>query len=212
MAKHPGILVLFAALAAFGCMRQPPPASPAPGRTMGSVGLKPGDAVKVEIWREPDLTGVFTVDENGIVVFPLLGEWQVTAVPADSLEQRLATEYRRYLENPAVDVTVLRRIAILGEVRQPGLYPVDATFTLTEALAVAGGVSPTGNKNDIRLIRDGVVVRRSLDAASVIATTPIQSGDQIEVGQRSWFSRNVAVVTTGIAAATSVLVAIIVRR
>ncbi|MFQ5889662.1 MAG: polysaccharide biosynthesis/export family protein [Gemmatimonadota bacterium] len=175
------------------------------------MGLRPGDAVRVEIWREPDLSGQFAVNLNGVVVFPLLGERKVTGTSADSLERQLVKEYGAYLENPSVNVTVLRRIAILGEVRKPGLYPVDATVSLTDVLALAGGVSPSGNKDDIRLIRDGRVIRRSLDGTTVIASTPIQSGDHIEVGLRSWLSRNSWLVTTTMAAATSVLIAVTIR-
>lgn len=187
------------------------PASTGSNSSPAAAGLRPGDAVKIEIWREPDLSGEFQVTQRGVVVFPLLGEREVAGVSAEELEGRLVAEYREYLENPSVSVTVLRRVSILGEVREPGLYPVDPTMTLTEVLALAGGVAPAGNKNDIRLIRDGQVLRQSVDAATTLDATPIRSGDQVVVGQRSWFSRNLPIVTAGIGAVTSVMVALILR-
>lgn len=216
-----GLVPMVAAvgLIAAGCARQSPPplTRPAPGGSSSTeapaaeVGLRPGDAVKVQIWREPDLSGDFTVNQEGIVVFPLLGERDVTGVSGPQLEERLEAEYREYLVNPSIDVTVLRRISILGEVRNPGLYPVDATFTLTDALALAGGVSPTGDENDIRLIRDGRIVRQTLDETVMIGSAQIQSGDQIVVGQRSWLSRNIGLVSAGIGAMATILTAIIIR-
>jgi polysaccharide export outer membrane protein len=176
---------------------------------LGPVGLKPGDAIRVSIWREPDLSGEFMVARNGKVVFPLLGEKEVAGRSPDDVQARLTADYQEYLENPSVEVTVLRRIAILGEVRNPSLYMVDPTVTLTEALALAGGVSPTGNKDDIRLVRGDQVLVQSMDGNQVIGATPIQSGDQIVVGQQSWARRNVTFITAGLGAVTSILVAMI---
>ena len=207
-----GFLLVLATIASFGCSMGPPPASMAPAPEPTSLGLRAGDAVQVEIWGELDLSGEFTVNRNGVVVFPLLGERNVLGIPGDDLERQLVVDYAEYLENPSVNITVLRRIAILGEVRMPGLYPVDTTHTLTEMLALAGGLSPTANKHDIQLIRDGVVIRRSLDMFSLVDATTIQAGDQIKVGERSWFQRNVALVTTGIATATAIIIALVANN
>jgi len=168
------------------------------------VGLRPGDAVRVNIWQEPDLTGEYMVARNGRVVFPLLGEREVAGISPDEVEARLTAEYRTYLENPSVEVTVLRRVAILGEVRNPSLYMVDPTVSLTQALASAGDLTPTGNRDDIRLVRNGQVLVRSLDANRAVGAMPIESGDEIFVGQRSWASRNFNVI---LGTATSLTVA-----
>ena len=86
---------------------------------------------------------------------------------------------------------------------------VDPTVTLTEALALAGGVSPTGNRDDIRLVRGDQVLVQSMDGEQVLGATPIQSGDQIVVGQQSWARRNATFITAGLAATTSIVVALI---
>jgi hypothetical protein len=198
--------LIVAVLATAGCAGSPPPATAAsPGgaplawdadstATSPTVGLKPGDAVRVSIWQEPDLTGEFLVNRAGRVVFPLLGEREVAGISPEEVEAQLTAEYRTYLENPSVEVTVLRRIAILGEVRNPSLYMVDPTVSLTQALALAGGLTPTGNRNDIRLVRNGEVLVQSLDPNRAVGAMPIESGDEIHVGQRSWASRNFNVI------------------
>jgi polysaccharide export outer membrane protein len=201
------VTVLVLVLASFACggSQAPPPLPPA----NGTVGLRPGDAVRVAIWREPDLTGEFMVAPNGIVVFPLLGERDLVGRSPEEVREQLTADYREYLQNPSVEVTVLRRIAILGEVRNPGLFKVDPTVTLTEALALAGGVSPTGNREDIRLLRGGGVLVQSLDENQVLGMTAIESGDQIVVGQQSWARRNATFITAGVGAVTSIVVAFI---
>lgn len=157
---------------------------------MAVSGLRPGDVIRVEVWREPDLSGEFEVNEDGVVVFPLLGRYDVTGVPSESLQRRLVRDYAEYLDNPSVDVTPLRRISILGQVRQPGLYPVDATVSLADALAMAGGPTPNADREDVRLLRDGEVIRKNLDVELALESSAVQSGDRIWVGETSWFSRN----------------------
>jgi polysaccharide export outer membrane protein len=174
-------------------------------------GLRPGDAVQVSIWQEADLSGEFHVDPEGKVVLPLLGERTVTGVSSSELERGLAEDYRAFLENPSVRVTVLRRIAIFGEVRNPDLYLVDATVTLWDALAMAGGILPTGNRDQVLLRRDGDVLIANLDLDRLVGETPIQSGDQIEVGQQGWVARNRSVLLGFLGAMTTVVTAFILR-
>lgn len=154
------------------------------------MGLRPGDALAIAIWREPELSDTVRVNERGEVVLPLLGTRSVRGLSPDSLERQLAGEYSEYVKSPAVSITALRRISILGEVKRPGLYPVDATVSLSDALALAGGTTGAADRDDIRLIRDGRVLRQSLARSSLVGSLPVQSGDQIVVGQKSWFARN----------------------
>jgi len=205
-------LSYFGVLANLACAASsaPVPATTAPAPV--TPGLRPGDAVQVDIWQEAELSGSFNVDANGTVVLPLLGEREVTGVPVSELERNLANEYREFLENPSVRVTVLRRIAIFGEVRNPNLYMVDATITLRDLLAMAGGILPSGNRDEIRLLRDGQVLVSSLDLNRQIGETPIQSGDQIEVGQQGWAARNRTWLTAVLGAVTTITVAYIWSR
>lgn len=141
---------------------------------------------------------------------PLLGERQVAGLEPSELRDNLLTDYREYLHNPSIEVTVLRRINILGAVTQPGLYPVDATISLSEALGLAGGITPEGDADDIRLYRDDRVVSRDLDRGVLVGDVDIRSGDRIVVGEKNWFERNPgALIGSLIAAAAGVTVALI---
>lgn len=152
--------------------------------------LQPGDVVRVAIWREEDLSGEFQVNEDGSVILPLLGRKQVVGISPDALVEQLTEEYGAYLVNTGVNVTLLRRVVVLGEVRVPGQYEVDATQSVADLIARAQGLTPDGNANDIRLLRDGASFRTNLSGTQSIAEAGIRSGDQIMVGKRSWMSRN----------------------
>jgi polysaccharide biosynthesis/export protein len=172
--------------------------------------LAPGDLIRLKIWREPDLSGDFPVDEMGNAVFPKVGTLPVGSLTTDSLKALLLARYAVYLQDPAVDVTFLRRVNVLGEVRTPGLYHVDPTMTVADLLAMAGGVSSDGNPNKIELIRQGKPLPVKLTQQSSIAGSPLRSGDQLRVSRRSWLSRNTALIGAGITA-TAVIFAAVLR-
>lgn len=200
-----GTFALMSALAA-GCSSSPP-ARPAP---VADPGLQPGDVVELSVWREPDLSGRFQVDDRGIVTLPLLGERRVEAMAGPALRDELLADFRKYLQNPSIEVTVLRRVNILGAVNEPGLYPVDATISLLEAIGLAGGISPSGDPSDIRLARDGQVIEESLDRNALIGDFDIRSGDRIVVGEQSWLQRNPgALVGSLIAASAAIAIALL---
>ena len=182
----------------------PLPAQSAAGEE--KVTLAPGDLLKVKIWREEDLSGEYLVNENGTVTLPLLGEQHVTGASLPEVRDLLLAQYRVHLRNPSISITPLRRINILGEVNKPGLYEVDPTVSLAGAVALAGGATPAGKLDNIRIIRNGDVVRASASAGTSLNAINIQSGDQIIVGQRSWLARNVGLVLSVPGAITGVVV------
>lgn len=172
---------------------------------------QPGDVVRLRVWREPELSGEFLVNEDGIVVLPRLGPVDVTRVSADALEQRLIREYSRYLNHAAIEMTLLRRVQILGAVRTPGVYPLDPTMTIADAIAVAGGPAPHGHPNKVELIRGGEKLDIELVREARITDSPIRSGDQLYVPERSWFYRNSGIVSAALTASVSLIIAVLYR-
>ena len=171
--------------------------------------LRPGDRVRLKVWREPDLSGEFLIDESGVVVFPKIGRLDVQQISTDSLKALLIARYAESLRTPSVEVTVLRRVNVLGAVRNPGLYYVDPTTTVADALALAGGVSPEGRQNSFHLLRDGKRLPVELSLDSQLADSPLQPGDQLRVPQRSWISRNTALVAAGLTSVGLIFAAVI---
>lgn len=173
--------------------------------------LIPGDVIRLRIWREPDLSGEFTVDENGVVVFPKIGPYVVTNHSPETLRAQLVSAYRVYLRNPSIDIVPLRRVNVMGAVRNPGLYPVDPTMTLADAVALAGGAMPHGDPDKIELIRDGYRLTARLGQLTRIGDLPIRSGDQIYIPERSWVARNPGLIAAGLSAGVSLFIALFLR-
>lgn len=190
-----------------GALAQQAPV-PESGRT--DAAAQPGDKVRLKIYREPDLSGEFVVPDDGEVDFPKIGSVRVDHMTTDSLRALLITQYSHSLRDPAIEVTVLRRVNVAGAVRNPGFYYADPTVTVKGALALAGGVTPEGNKNKVELQRGNQRTAISLSGGTSLADSPIQSGDQVAAPERSWFSRNTALVVSGITG-IAVVVATILR-
>jgi polysaccharide export outer membrane protein len=185
-------------------------AEPVDSTDAGSV-IRSGDLVRVSVWREEHLNGEFPVNEFGTVVLPMIGELQAAGRKRDAFRAEVLALFRERLVNPSIEVIVLRRVRILGEVNEPGVYPLDPTMTLADALATAGGRTPLARQDEIILRRGGRVVETELGEETLVGETPIRSGDELEVPQRSWLDRNAAAVIGGASAFIGLVVTLIAR-
>ncbi len=151
------------------------------------------------------MSGDAVVNEAGVATLPRIGAVQVSNLTADSLQRFLVNTYSRDLRDPAIDITVLRRVRILGAVRTPNVYQVEPTMTVADALALAGGASSDGKQDQVELRREGESTVTKLTRGTKLADTPIRSGDQLYVPERSWLSRNTPLVLGAIGTLTSLL-------
>jgi protein involved in polysaccharide export with SLBB domain len=195
------LLVLVAGVPTAAAQMAPPPG-----------GLQAGDMIRLRIWREPDLSGEFQVDERGEVVFPRLGPMRVTNLSADSLRRSLVESYTTYLRDPSIEVTLLRRVNVLGSVKNPGLYQADQTETIADVLAQAGGATPDGKPDKVELLRGGTRTGIHLDRSNYLFSSGVQSGDQLWVPQRSWFSRNSGPLVAAGLTASAIIIATVIRN
>jgi polysaccharide export outer membrane protein len=173
--------------------------------------LGPGDIVRLKIWREPDHSGDFMVDASGSIVAPMLGPVSVASLQPDSVVRLLTASYQKYLTHSSIEVTLLRRVTVLGAVRTPGLYPVDPTMKISDVLAVAGGATTEGDPDRMELRRDGQRLQVEVNERTRVGELPIHSGDELFVPERRWTTRNVTIIATTFAAAASILIAYLTR-
>lgn len=177
-----------------------------------TTALRPGDLLRVTIWREPDLSGEFLVDERGISILPLLGPQEVAGREIETLRQQLQAGYAEHLDNPSVTITPLKQIFVLGEVLRPGAYHVDPTVSLRAALAMAGGTSQGAAKDRVRIINVGGEVRE-LKLTEMGAHAPLHSGDEIRVPLKSWLSRNAPfLVSMSVGTLTSIVIGVVLSN
>ena len=116
------------------------------------------------------------------------------------------TDYGSRLRNQTIDIRLLRRVRVLGSVGTPGLYHVDATMTLADVVAEAGGATPDGDLESVQITREGSVVRTGVGMGAG-AFTNLESGDEVWIPQRSWISRNGVVLLSAAVSAVAIVAA-----
>jgi protein involved in polysaccharide export with SLBB domain len=152
--------------------------------------VQPGDKVRVKVSREPELTDSVLVNSEGDIVLGRIGAVHAATLSIAALTDTVRARYGRFLRNPAVELVVLRRIAVNGEVFKPDVYYVDVSATLRDVIARAGGITADGSEQRVDIVRRGTRTRIANWQDDFSLASDLQSGDQIVVGRRSWISRN----------------------
>jgi len=166
------------------------PGFPASGDILGA-----GDTIRMTVFQSPDLTTEARISERGTVVFPLIGEVALAGQTPAGAGARIAEQLKkgRFIVNPQVSVSVVqlrsRQVSVLGDVAHPGRYVLDGTSSkLTDLLALAGGITPTGDDTVIVTgAQDGKVIKREINvpemyrSGNLSSNIELQNGDSIFV-------------------------------
>ncbi len=155
-----------------------------------SYQLRPGDVLVITVWGQEAYSGEFKVDETGRIPYPVLGEIDTQNKNMTQIREEIRAGLQRIFNDPFVTVNPQFSIAVLGEVRNPGLFPVDPTLTVLDIVAMAGGPGPNGNINKIQLLRGGQTLdlrfERDRVGALTLQQVGLRSGDQIMVSRRGF--------------------------
>lgn len=183
-----------AALSAHAQGNQPTAAmSAAPGAGLPismDYRLGPGDAIGVLVFQNPDLSIDARVSESGVISYPLIGAVQLGGLTLPQAEKMIADGLRNggFVRQPQVNI-VLRQVrghqvAVLGQVNRPGRFPLETFNTrVSDMLAAAGGVTPTGD--DLLVVtgvREGKAFRKVIDIPALFATQSSQEDITLAAG------------------------------
>jgi polysaccharide export outer membrane protein len=121
-------------------------------RAQANDNLGPGDSIRITVFGNPDLTTETRLAARGTVRMPLIGEVDLNGANPTEAAARIANRLQRgqFLKDPQVTVNLLqvrsRQISVLGEVARPGRYALEDATRVTDALALAGGITATGDQ------------------------------------------------------------------
>jgi protein involved in polysaccharide export with SLBB domain len=160
--------------------------------------------VRIVVWRKPEFSGDFVVAPSGTITHPLFRVVQVGGLPFATAEANLRKYLSQFEQNPEFVMEPLVRVAVSGEVERPTVFALRPETTIAEAVARAGGVSQTGARNRVRVVRldasgqqEELVVNLT-DPSVGYGKIPVQSGDQIIVDRRRSFMRDILLPTLGV--------------
>ncbi len=147
----------------------------APVESPANYHLGAGDSIRISVFQNPDLTLETRVAEDGTITYPLVGKIAIGGLDLGSAERKLAKALLDggYLKNPQVSMQLLEvlgnKVSVLGQVNKPGTFPLVSTnIRVSQAIADAGGLTPTGDERVIVTgTRDGKPFRKQIDIDAV---------------------------------------------
>jgi protein involved in polysaccharide export with SLBB domain len=147
----------------------------------------PGDIVDLRVLGEDRWTMNYTVTPMRTISLEAIDPIDVSGVLHSELEERIATSLGRYLREPRIEVDVLKRVGVLGNVGNPGFYTTQGNALVSDVIMLAGGPGANANVDKIEFRRLGEpldigpqVVWQSMSLDEL----GIQSGDEVYVPQR----------------------------
>jgi polysaccharide export outer membrane protein len=138
-----------------GRQLSPPPAEPAPEEREYRIGVT--DLLRINVWRNPELSVDVPVRPDGRISIPLLDDIQADGLTPQELKESLTRELSEYITAPDVTVIVLemnsRFVSVIGGVRQEARVPLTRDLRVLEAIATVGGFDTFAQKSNVRIVR-----------------------------------------------------------
>ena len=152
--------------------------------------FRPGDEILLRVEGQESLTGTFYVREGQLLTLVNLPDISLRGVLHSELRKYLTERIGSFVRDPDLHATALVRVAVLGQVRNPGYYRLPADAPLSDALMAAGGPTSEADLSRAVLRRNGaeLLSQRMLSDALARGATLDQvntrAGDEIFVGER----------------------------
>ena len=118
--------------------------------------IGPNDVLNIFVWREEALTRDVTVMSDGRISFPLIGNVMAQGKTTAELKDIITTSLKKFIDAPEVTIIVntsSAKIYTIGNVNEPGPYPLSANMTVLQALSVARGFAEWADPKNILIIR-----------------------------------------------------------
>ncbi len=155
--------------------------------------VKPGDTLKISVWKEPDLDGTVLVTPDGGFSFPLVGQIDAKGKSVTELQQIMLGRLKKYISDPVITVAVQdikgNKVYVLGQVAHAGEFIVNPRVDVLQALSMAGGTTPFASLGDIIVIRRTGAVQKTIPfdykavtrGRNLDQNIELQSGDVVVV-------------------------------
>src|SRR6058998_1616976 len=128
-----------------------------PASLVDDYRLGAGDKLRIEVYKDPQLSQSVQVRPDGKITLPLVGDMEATGRTPLELREAIAKSLKEYITNPTVTVIVVEALAsqvfVMGEVSKPGPIQIYGPTTIVQVLAMAGGFKEFANTKDVQVLR-----------------------------------------------------------
>lgn len=175
--------------------------------------MRPGDQLYITVTQQPELGNTtnnqtpFVVRPDGKVSFPLVGEIDTKGLTVAQFTNQLRNGLSQYVINPDVTVNITKlgtvRVYVFGEVNRPGVYQLEKSHRVIDAIGAASGFNWDTAKKKIFLIRPNdpkhyvpINLNHILETGDMAQNYEMNEGDLLYLTRNSRisFSRDIAPV------------------
>jgi polysaccharide export outer membrane protein len=167
----------------------------AAAKPMGEAEYKigPQDVLRIDVWKEPDISRTIPVRPDGKISLPLLNDLQAAGLTTMELAASITEGLKKFINSPQVTVTLTeinsRRVYCNGEVSRPGALALLPNMTALQALSSCGGFTQFAKIKNIYILRleNGKQVQHPFNYKEVVKGKKpednilLQAGDVIVV-------------------------------
>lgn len=123
--------------------------------------LRTGAKLRIKVFGDEELSGEYTVRPDGKILFPLIGNVYCKNRTVDDVVKEMEARLDDgYLVDPriSIDITQLgsTRVYVMGEVRRPGMFELEKSNSLLDAIGAAGGFTEKAAKRKVYVSRRGM--------------------------------------------------------
>ncbi|MGH1471292.1 MAG: polysaccharide biosynthesis/export family protein [Cellvibrionaceae bacterium] len=121
--------------------------------------VNPGDVLSIYVWNEKSLNiPELLVTPDGNINIPIAGKIKAGGRSTSSIEESISSMLFEYLrDKPNVTVSIVSLtgnvVSVLGQVNRPGQFIMRGLTDVTQALALAGGLTAFADDNSIKILR-----------------------------------------------------------
>jgi len=119
--------------------------------------LNPGDLLNISVWKEEEMTRQVVVLPDGSISFPLAGHLKAAGQTPAQVQAELIKRIKKYIAEPVITVSIDEVagniVFVIGQVNNPGQFPIVRPIDVMQALSIAGGLTPFGDEDDIMILR-----------------------------------------------------------
>jgi polysaccharide export outer membrane protein len=182
-----------------GCARTYPPM---PAELDQSFEAKyligPGDNLRIDVWRNPELSGLVPVRPDGKITTPLAEDLQASGKTPTQLARDVEKFLEKYIQSPVVTVIVTgfvgpytQQVRVIGEAAKPQSLPYRENMTLLDVMIIVGGITDFAAGNRASILRSeggknqqlGVRLVDLLRRGDLSANVAMRPGDILVIPQ-----------------------------
>lgn len=103
--------------------------------------ISPNDVLQVTVYGQPSLTGLYPVDVDGNIGYPVVGNINVSGLTTPQISEKIAASLSQHIPGLTVTAAINQYapVFIVGDVKAPGKYEFRPGMVALQLMALGGG-------------------------------------------------------------------------